>query len=126
MTTTTESSDRTLVRLVLLMLAAIVASPLLVMSLAVPMMGTMGHWGSDGGMVGVAPWWGVGMGLVWLAVLALVGFASYRALLGSDSASTDTDAALEALRKAYARGDLTDEEFETRRAVLTDGRSTEA
>lgn len=122
MTTNADSTDRTLVRLVLLVLAVLVLAPLLAMSLAAPMMGTMGHWGTDGGMVGVAPWWG----LVWLAVLALVGYAVYRALVRPGTASADTDAAVEELRLAYARGDLTDEEFESRRAVLAGDRSDEA
>lgn len=126
MTTNADSTDRTLVRLVLLVLAVIVLAPLLAMSLAAPMMGTMGHWGYDGGMVGVAPWWGLGMGLVWLAVLALVGYAVYRALVRPGAAGADSDAALEELRLAYARGDLTDEEFESRRAVLAGDRSDEA
>lgn len=125
MTTITDSSDRTLVRVVLLVLAVLVFAPILAMTLAAPMMGTMGHWGSDGGMIGVAPWWGLGMGLVWLAILGLVGYALYRAFVGTGAASGDTDAAIEELRLAYARGDLTDEEYESRRAVLATDRSDE-
>lgn len=126
MTTSAGSADRTLVRLVLLVLAVLVFVPILAMAVAAPMMGTMGHWGYDGGMAGVAPWWGLGMGLVWLAVLTIAGYAVYRVLVGPDAASTDADAALEELRLAYARGDLTDEEFESRRAVLASERSDEA
>lgn len=126
MTTTTDSSDRTLVRVVLLVLAVLVFAPILAMTFAAPMMGTMGHWGSDGGMIGVAPWWGLGMGLVWLAILGLVGYALYRAFVGAGAASGVTDAAVEELRLAYARGDLTDEEYESRRAVLASDRSDES
>lgn len=126
MTTTTDSSDRTLVRVVLLVLAVLVLALILAMTLAAPMMGTMGHWGSDGGMIGVAPWWGLGMWLVWLAILGLVSYALYRAFVGTGAESGDTDAAVEELRLAYARGDLTDEEYESRRAVLASDRSDES
>ena len=120
MTKNAASADRTLVRLVLLVLAVLVLAPILAMSFAAPMMGTMGWWGHDGGMVAVAPWWGLGMGLGWLAVLALVGYVVYRALVRGGEVGTEADPAMEALRLAYARGELTDEEFESRRTTLTD------
>ena len=48
---------------------------------------------------------------------ALVGgaYLLYQAITGSES---DSDQALEELRLAYARGELTDEEYEQRREAL--------
>ena len=65
------------------------------------------------------PWWllvvGVVVQLSLLAALVVAGYLAFRALTDS----TQEDAALEELRRAYARGDLTDEEFERRRERLT-------
>jgi len=79
------------------------------------MMGGGHMWGSGSG----APGWmflvGVVMQLLVLIVLAGGAVALYRAL------STDgerEDEAVEEVRLAYARGDLTDEEFEQRRERL--------
>lgn len=124
--TATPAGERTLVRLVLLVLAVVVLAPLLVMSLAMPMMGMMGWWWHDGGTFGVAPWWGLVMAFGWLAVLLIVGYVVYRGLVGGTRPAESTDPALEALRLAHARGDLTNEEFEERRAVLAADGDAEA
>lgn len=124
-TATTETRDRTLAQLLLLVLAVIVLGPVLAMTLGFPAMGMMGWGWHDAGTVGMAPWWGLGMGLVWLVVLVGGGYLLYRGLAASQTSGARSDAALEELRVAYARGDLTDEEFETRRAVLTEDRSIE-
>lgn len=118
----TDATDRTLVRLVLVGLAVLVLAPLLTMSLAGPMMGGGMWWAHDAGTVGVAPWWGLGMSLVWLAVLVGLGYVVYRAVVAPGAADERADPAMEELRLAYARGDLTDDEFEARRATLTEDR----
>lgn len=121
-TSTTGSGDRTLVRLVLAVIAVLVLAPVFAMGLGMPMMAGMG-W-HDGTMAGTAPWWGLGMGLVWLVVLIAVGYVVYRAVDGDTTARADP--ALRELRLAHARGDLTDEEFESRRAKLVDAPPTES
>nr|WP_245809964.1 SHOCT domain-containing protein [Halorubrum vacuolatum] len=69
-------------------------------------------------------WNGTGVSWMWalLSIVPLllilgVGYLLYRGVRGSET--NRPDPALEALRAAYARGDLTDEEFETRRERLT-------
>lgn len=110
---TTESTGDSVSTVVLLVLAIVVLAPMLMMGLGVPMMGMVGMWGTTG----VAPVWMVGMGLVWLLVFVGIGYLVYRALAGGTASRTDS--ALEELRLAYARGDLSDEEFENRREKLT-------
>jgi putative membrane protein len=108
-----------LTRLLLLIVAILVLLPILVMVFAWPM---MGMWGGghmwNGGM-----WNGSGVPGIWLVmwlVLLLIlfggGYLLYRMLTRSDRDTTD--AALEELRIAYARGELSDEQFEKRRERL--------
>jgi len=107
-------------RLVLIVLAIIVLAPMLMMVLVFPMMGMWGGgmMGSYGGMgfFGGSPLWGVAMSLVWLVVLVGGGYLVYRWATGAGSMGTDP--AMEALRLAYARGDITEEEYEARRSRL--------
>jgi len=111
----TERTSDGLLRIVLIVLAVIVLFPLLMMVFAMPMMG----WWWGGGMTGgFSPLWGIGMMLVWLVVLVGIGYLLYRGLVGGVGSSLTSDRALEELRVAYARGDLSDEEFEERRAKL--------
>jgi putative membrane protein len=115
----TDSED--LLRVALVALALLVVTPIVVMAVMTPMMGlwwTGGEMGpgmmyGDGGAGGL--WW-VGAMLLPLLVLAVLGYAAYRLV----SSGKDTDAALEELRLAYARGDLSDEEYETRHERLRD------
>lgn len=122
----TENTDNTrLVTIVLAILGAIVIFPILFMSFG--MMGGMwggGMWGGGmggGGMWadGTVPGWvfvvGIVMRLLFLAALIGGGYLVYRAVTGSES---DSDQALEELRLAYARGELTDDEYEQRREAL--------
>lgn len=109
---------RRLLRIVLIVLAVIVLFPLLMMVFAMPMMGMMGWWGGGGMAGGLSPLWGIGMMLVWFVVLVGIGYLLYRGLVGGVGSSIITDRALEELRVAYARGDLSEEEFEERRANL--------
>lgn len=112
---TSRQSDSTL-RIVVIVLATIVLAPMFMMLLAFPMFGMWG--GMMGGFGGteVTPMWGVGMALVWLIVLLTGGYLVYRWL--SSEAAAPTDPALDELRLVYARGDLSAEEFEERRANL--------
>ena len=105
------------VRLVLVIVAALVLAPMLMMAFAFPMMGMWGGtMGGGFGGTGVGPLWGLGMMLVWLVILVGGGYLLYRWASGAGTARADP--ALEELRLAYARGDLTDEEFEERRSKL--------
>jgi putative membrane protein len=113
---TYQNSD-SLLRIVLVVLAVIILAPILMMVLAFPL---FGMWG--GGMMsgfdgsGVAPMWGFAIPLVWLAILLGGGYILYRGIVGSRS--TRSDPARDELRLAYARGDLSDEEFEERQSKL--------
>jgi putative membrane protein len=101
-----QSSDSVL-RVILVVLAALVLLPFLMMAFAVPMMG--GYYGMhDGGG------WFAGLGLVWLVVLLGGGYVLYRALTGGES----SDGALEELRHAYARGEMDHDEYEERKERL--------
>ena len=116
-----HTTDRTL-RIVLVVVAALVLAPMLMMTLAFPMMGMWGGGMGYGGMMGGygtyggSGLWGWGMMLVWLVVLVGGGYLVYRWLSGSGGGTED--AALEELRLAYARGDLSEEEYDERRAKL--------
>ncbi len=107
-----SNSTDSLLRILLVVLAAIILVPLLMMVFAIPVM-----WGSGMmGSYGTSPLWGIIMTLVWLAVLVGIGYLFYRWLTGT--AKVGEDPALEELRLAYARGELSEEEFETRREKL--------
>ncbi|WP_254545572.1 SHOCT domain-containing protein [Halomarina pelagica] len=123
-----ETTDR-LVRLALVALAVLLLAPLVVMLLAMLlggwpttggwMMGPGGGWGGPGGWMmgtgGGGAWWWLG-GLLWLlGLIAVVALAS-GVLRGAGGEGEDS--ALVELRRAYARGDLTDEEYERRRERL--------
>lgn len=115
----TQRSNDGLLRVVLIVLAIVVLFPLLMMAFAMPMMPMMGWWWGGGMAGGLSPLWGIGMMLVWLVVLVGIGYLLYRGLIGRVEPSLTADRALEELRVAYARGDLTEEEFEQRRSKLT-------
>lgn len=108
-----------LVRTQLLIVALVLLLPVLLMAFAWPM---MGMWGGghmwDGGMWNGAgsPWVWFGAWLIPLLILFGGGYLLYRAFTRPDRGETDT--ALKELRVAYARGDLSDEEFENRRERL--------
>ena len=124
-----QSSDRRLVVVLLAVLGALVVLPLLTMGLGM-MGGGMwggGMWGGGhmwGGQMGsgsgTAPGWvflvGALMQVLFLAALVGVGYLLYRAVTGA--ASDGRDDAIAELRRAYARGELDDEEFERRRERL--------
>lgn len=114
MPTRDASWSSTLVRGILLVLAVLILVPILMMMFMMPMMGLMGGmWGTE---MTMSPAWGFGMMLLFLLVLAGIGYVLYRVFTGERVAPTDP--ALEELRIAYARGELTQEEFEQRREDL--------
>lgn len=115
-----RTADDNLLRIILIILAVIILFPLLMMVFAVPLMGMMGWWWGGGMAGGLSPLWGVGMLLVWLVVLVGIGYLLYRSVVGRVEPSMTNDPALEELRLAYARGELTQEEFEERRSRLGD------
>lgn len=96
-------------RLILLVVIVIVLLPVFMMALALPFMGMMGIWGPGGHMGGaVAPFWGL-VSILLVPLLLIIGaYLVYRVFL------RDHDPALDELRMAYARGDITDEEYERR------------
>ena len=115
-----QTTDNSLVTLVLVVLGALLVLPLLFMGFA--MMGyggMMGGWEHGMWNGGTAPGWVVLFGaLIQLGFLvAIVAgiYLLYRSLTGGDDGS---DRALEELRMAYARGDLSDEEYQRRREAL--------
>lgn len=110
------SNQRTSDDTIKLVLAIIVLGPMLMM-IAFPLMGMWGGGMMGGyGMYGGSSLWGIGMSLVWLVVLVGGGYLVYRWLSGSGSIGSDR--ALEELRVAYARGDISEEEYEQRRSKL--------
>lgn len=95
---------------VLLVVAVLFALPLLMMLVMLPL-GMYGMMGYGGGMMGVgAPGW-----LFALLPLVLLGVFGY---LVVKLVENRRDPALRELRDAYARGDLSTDEFEERRERL--------
>jgi putative membrane protein len=113
------ASENEVLRILLVIVAVIVLVPILMMAFMMPMMGMWG-WShmADGGTWGNAggTWTLLLMWFVMFAVVASIGYLIYRAV--RRSADSVSDAALEELRVAYARGDLSDDEFEERRERL--------
>lgn len=114
------STDSTLSRTLVFILAIVLLFPLLMLFMIfLPMAGLSG-----GGHMWNGHMWGDGgLGWVWLimwvgalAVFLGIGYLLYRATLGGSDRRTDP--AIEELRRAYARGDISDEEFERRRERL--------
>ena len=118
------TTDGRLVPIVVAVLAVLVLFPLLFVGTGMMGYGSMGPWmmgSAPGGMWadGTAlPGWtlvvGLVMQLLFLVVVAGGVYLVYRAVTGRE----DEDPALAELRVAYARGDLTDDEYERRRDVL--------
>lgn len=105
-------------RVLISIVVVVLLAPILVMGVMMLMMGLMGGWagGTTGSVVGMSPLLGVGMMLLFLLVLLGAGSLVYRALTRGSSAVDDP--ALEELRFAYARGELSREEFEQRQEHL--------
>ena len=113
------STGDPLARTLLIIVAVILLLPLLMMVLMMPLMGMWGggHMWNGGMWDGTgATWMWLLMWLVPLLILLGAGYLLYGAI--SDSGGRRTDPAIEELRAAYARGELSDEEFEQRRERL--------
>ena len=113
------STDDSLIKTILIVIAVIILLPFLLMMFAWPMMG-MWSWGHmwNGGM-----WDGTGATWMWLLTLLVpllvilgIGYLLYRSI--GQTGIRQSDTALEELRITYARGEISDEEFEERRARL--------
>lgn len=113
----TSSTDGSLSRAIIIAVLLLVAIPFVMMLAMGPMHAGWGVVHMDGWMWdGTGSTWAwVAMWLVLLGIFLAIGYVAYRAL---DTHRRATDPALEELRLAYARGELSDEEFETRRARL--------
>lgn len=122
----TQPDDTRLVTLLIVVVGAVFIIPLFFVGFGMMGFGPMtgGMWGGHmwgGGMWGdgTMPGWmfvaGIVMQLLFLAALVGGGYLVYRAVTGPTS---DSDQALEELRVTYARGELTDEEYEQRREAL--------
>ncbi|WP_233265038.1 SHOCT domain-containing protein [Halomarina oriensis] len=99
-----------------MLLIVLVGLPLLWMGV----MGIGGMMGFGGMMYGSragSGWWIVGAVLQFLFLLLVLG-GGYLAVRRLLNATESSDPAIEELRRAYARGDISDEEFETRRERL--------
>jgi len=116
-----DSDETRPVTLLLVIIAAVIIFPLLFMGFGMAGFGPMagGMWGSHMWGDGTMSSWmfvvGIVMQLLFLGALAGGGYLIYRSVTGDGS---DSDQALEELRLAYARGELTDEEYEQRRGAL--------
>ena len=117
-----ENTDNgRLVAIILVIVGALVIFPLLFMGGGMMGYGSMmgGMWGGGMWSDGMMPRWlyivGIVMQLLFLVALVGGGYLVYRAVTGT---KTDSDPALEELRLAYARGELTEEEYEQRREAL--------
>lgn len=125
----TQHSSDALLRLVAIVVVLVILLPILMMSVFVLFMWGMGGWG--GGMMGgwgggMMTGWGMYGGLmllVWVLVLGGIAYFVFRWLAGSRTDSADP--ALEELRIQYARGELSDEEFEEREARLAGDEQSE-
>ena len=106
-------ADGSILRALLLVLLLIVAIPVIMMIVMMPLMGGWGVGHMNGWM-----WDGTGSSWAWMAMWLVMlgllvggGYVIYRSL---SSIQQTADPALQELRSAYARGDLSDEEYEQR------------
>lgn len=104
-------SDDALIRIALLLVVVFFVLPLVVMVLMMPLMG-IGWMGTGSGGFGLL-WF-----LPWVFALVMLLGAGYAVYVLFGGGADGSDAALEELRMAYARGELTDDEFQRRRERL--------
>lgn len=104
-------NNEPLLRTLLIIIAIVLLIPFLMMIVAWPMMGMWGGSHMWNGTAG-ASWLWLLMRLIPLLAVLGVGYLLYKAILRTNDQAKDT--ALEELRLAYARGDLSSEEFEER------------
>lgn len=113
------TADDSIVRTLLIVIVAILLLPILAMAIMMPLMGMWGGhmwngtWTSGG-------WMWIVMSIIPLLILLGIGYLLYGVVRGPSEHRTDP--AIEELRSAYARGDLTEEEFQKRREQLEQDR----
>jgi putative membrane protein len=118
---TADTTDRQLVWIVLAIAAILFLLPAIGLGVGLMGAGSMmdGSWGHMWGTGTGTPTWlflvGAAMRVLFLAVVIGGLYLAYRVLTRQDS---PRDPAMQELRESYARGDLTDEEFERRRERL--------
>ena len=112
------ADNDSLLRVLVALGVLVLAVPLLMMAVMMPMVGFVGWATYVDGHMG-SSWMWMLIGFVPLVVLAVLGYVAYRALT---ERSDQSDPAMKELRRAYARGDLTDEEFQTRKEMLESDR----
>jgi len=105
-------TDSSIGRAVLTVLAVVLAIPLFMMVVVMPVLGLAGAGHGAGGPGGLK------LLLPLIPLTAVSGVAYFLYTRGSDENGRPTDGALAELRAAYARGDLSGAEFETRRNRL--------
>ncbi len=106
------ASTDSLVRTMLIVILGLLLLPLLAMALMIPMMGLWGGGHMWNGMWTGGGWMWLLMALIPLVVLLGVSYLLYSVTREPDEQQPDP--AVQELRSAYARGDLTEEEFEKR------------
>ena len=120
-----HTENRGLLIILLVLVVVVVLGPLLGGGMMGP--GMMWGWGAPGAPPAVGGWgWGLAMGLGWLAMLAfwgalIVGVVLLVRGLGSSIAGPtgkSTESPLEILKRRYAAGELTREEYDQMRQVL--------
>ena len=117
MSQTASTTDGSVLQAILIAVLILIAIPFVMMIVMMPMMGAWGVGHMSGWMWNgtEASWGWIVMWFVMLGILLGGGYLLYRALRNSRG---DSDPALEELRTAYARGELSAEEFEERRNRL--------
>lgn len=113
MTTTNQLDTPTVV---LLILGTLIVLPFLTMGMGFG--GMMGYGGMMGGYGSTGGWWSILGSLVPILFLLVLVGGGYVLLRRTNEDPSGQDAAIAELRRAYARGDLSDEEFERRRERL--------
>jgi putative membrane protein len=115
------TADTRLLTIVLAIIGALVVFPVLFMGFGMMGTGSMmgGMWGHETWGSGTASGWMLLVSVLirglFLAAVLGTGYLVYRSITKHDR---NSDRALEELRLAYARGELSDEEYETRRERL--------
>ena len=113
-----RTEQQSWLRILVILIAIALLAPLLMMVIMMPMTGMMGLWGVDrtAPMTGVSMVGGLGIFLVCLVILLGIAYALYR--LFTQLWPSNENPALGELRLAYARGELSQEEFEQRQEDL--------
>ncbi|MFC6965093.1 SHOCT domain-containing protein [Halocatena marina] len=106
-----------LFHVLIIIVALILLIPLLMMVFMMPMTGVMGWWtNAPDSSIEMFSLWGIGMMLLFLLALFGTGYLIYW-MFSRRSFGVD-DPALEELRLTYARGEISQDEFEQRQEDL--------